>query len=668
MGEFSAAKIKNVCLCGHGSSGKTTLAEAMLFATGATTRLGSVADGSSTLDYADDEKERKYSINLSLAHVKHDGVLIQVVDTPGYPDFVGETISGLSAVETAVVVIDASAGIKVNTRKAWEMAKARGLGCMIAVTKIDLKPDAFAPLVKEIQKMFGKECAGLVVPSGDSVVHLLGGAEIPDELAGAKQELADRIIESDDALMEKYLEGAQFTDKELAEALSSAVAAGVVVPIVALSAQKDIGVKEFLDVVAHSLPGADKPLARKIKKGEEEIELPAGAAEPLVAQVFKLLSDPYVGKLAYFRVYSGTLRAGSQVHNSRAGKSEKAANIYKMIGKNQTSVQELSAGEIVALAKVEDIQVSDTLTTGNSGLTAPEIVFPVPMVSLAVSAKSKGDAQKIGTSLNRLASEDKTFIVEYKQETGELVITGNSNLHLDVMLGRLKDRFGLEVDTKIPKIPYRETITARSESQYRHKKQTGGRGQFGEVHFRMEPLERGKGLEFANAIVGGAIPARFIPAVEKGVKEALQKGIVAGFPVQDIRVELHYGSFHTVDSDDYSFRFAGKMAFLDGMEKAKPMLLEPIADIEVTVPSQHMGDVTGDLNSRRARILGMDALSDMQVIHAKVPLAEIATYSPELRSMTGGEGSYTLSFSHYDVVPGNIVAQVIENIKAQEKE
>jgi elongation factor G len=339
-----------------------------------------------------------------------------------------------------------------------------------------------------------------------------------------------------------------------------------------------------------------------------------------------------------------------------------------MIGKDQTAAQDFSAGEIGALAKVEDIRVSDTMTSAGSDLVTPEIGFPVPMVSLAVTAKSKSDAQKIGTSLNRLAGEDKTFLVEFKQETSELLVTGNSNLHLDVMLGRLKDRFGIEVDTRIPKIPYRETITAKSESQYRHKKQTGGRGQFGEVFFRMEPVERGGGLEFVDSIVGGAIPQRFIPAVEKGVKEAMQKGCVAGFPVQDVKVELHYGSFHSVDSDEHSFRIAGKNAFLEGMESAKPVLLEPIADMEITTPSQFMGDITGDLNSRRGRIQGMDSIGDMQVIRARVPLAEIASYSTELRSMTGGEASYTLTFSHYDVVPGNVASHIVEKLKAEKVE
>jgi elongation factor G len=667
MGKFAATKIRNICLCGHGSSGKTMLAEAMLYKTGATTRLGSVSEGSSVLDYADDEKERQYSINLSIAYVKWQDVLIQVVDTPGYPDFIGETISGLSAVETAVVTIDTSSGIKVNTRRAWEMAKDRGLGRLIAITKIDLKPDAFAPLVAAVQETFGSECVPLVVPSGGSVVNLLGGADIPQELAGMKQALVDKVIESNDQLMEKYLEGTEFSDAELAGALSDALAAGMVVPIVAVGAQKDIGVKEFMNVLADATPGAEKPLGRKANKGEEEVELPAGAPEPFLAQVFKLVSDPYVGKLAYFRVYSGKLTAGSSFHNSRTGKLEKAGNIHKIIGKEQNTAQELSAGEIGALAKVEDIQVSDTMTTDGSGLVLPAISYPLPMVSLAVTARSKGDAQKIGTALNRLAGEDKTFVVEFRQETSELVVIGNSSLHLDVMLGRLKSRFNIEVDTKIPRIAYRETITAKSESQYRHKKQTGGRGQFGEVFLRMEPLERGGGLEFVNSIVGGAIPQRFIPAVEKGVKEAMQKGSIAGFPVQDVKVELHYGSFHAVDSDEHSFRIAGKNAFLDGMDQARPALLEPIADIEITTPTQFMGDITGDLNSRRGRIQGMDTVGDMQVILAKVPLAEIANYSTELRSMTGGEATYTLSFSHYDVVPGNITGQIVEKVKAEKE-
>lgn len=668
MGKFAASKIRNICLCGHGSSGKTTLVEAMLHKTGVTSRLGKVSDGTSVLDYSEDEKARKYTINLSLAYVEWGDVLIHVVDTPGYPDFIGETISGLSSAETAVVTIDTSSGIKVNTRKAWEMATERGLGKLIVVTKIDLNPGTFPSLVKGIQNTFGAECVPLVVPSADGVVNLLGGADVPGEFKEMKQALVDKIIESNDELMEKYLEGVQFPDEQLAEALGNAVGAGLVVPIVALSSEKDIGVKEFMDVISNATPGADEPLGRTVLNNGEAAELAVGASEPFLAQVFKLVSDPYVGKLAFFRVYSGRLSVGETFESSRAGKSEKANNVYRMVGKEQNAVQDVSAGEIAAIAKIEDIQVSDTMSASGAGLVMPEIRFPLPMVSLAVSARSKGDAQKIGTSLNRLASEDRTFLVEFKQETGEMVITGNSSMHLDVMLGRLKSRFGLEVDTKIPRIPYRETITAKSESQYRHKKQTGGRGQFGEVFFRMEPLERGTGLEFVNSIVGGVIPQRFIPAVEKGVKEGMQKGIVAGFPVQDVKVELHYGSFHAVDSDEHSFKIAGKNAFFEGMHNARPVLLEPLADIEITTPSQFMGDISGDLNSRRGRIQGMDTVGDMQVIRARVPLAEISSYSTELRSMTGGEASYSLSFSHYDVVPANVAAHVIEKIKAQKEE
>jgi len=666
MGKFTADKIRNICLCGHGSSGKTTLAESILFKAGATTRKGKIDDGSSILDYADDEKARKYSINLSLAHLEWGGFLIQAIDTPGYPDFIGETISGLSAVETAVLVVDTSSGIKVNTRKAWEMATSQGLGKVIVISKIDLNTNAFKTLVKELQETFGSECVPLVVPSGDTVVNLFESSDIPDNLSEMKQSLLDKVIESNDELMEKYLEGGELPPEDVSKALSSAVESGTVVPVVALSSEKDVGIKEFLDVITTATPAANKPLGRKALKGEGKVDLVMDASAPFMAQVFKLVSDPYVGKLAYFRIYSGKLENGASFRNSRSEKNEKAGNIFKITGKEQTAAQELSAGEIAAIAKVDDIQVSDTMTVGGTDLIIPEIAFPLPMVSLAVQAKSKGDAQKIGTSLNRIASEDKTFIVEFKQETSELVVTGNSSLHLDVMLGRLKDRFGLEVDTKIPKIAYKETITAKSDSQYRHKKQTGGRGQFGEVHFRLEPLERGKGLEFVDSIVGGVIPQRFIPAVEKGVKEAMQKGKIAGFPVQDVRVELHYGSFHAVDSDEHSFKIAGKNAFLEGMQNAKPVLLEPIADIEITTPSKFMGDITGDLNSRRGRIQGMDSLGDMQIIRAKVPLAEIASYSTELRSMTGGEASYTLSLSHYDIVPGNVATQVVERMKAEE--
>jgi elongation factor G len=660
----SAANIRNICLCGHGGSGKTSLAEAMLFACGVTARLGKVSDGTSILDYDDDEKERRITIGLSTAGMRWRDCMINLIDTPGYPDFIGETISGLSAVETAAVVIDLQSGIKVNTRKGWDIATKKNLAKIVVVTKIDSDATAFDALLSKIQRVFGAQCIPVVVPTSAGVENLI---EPPQSEEGERLRggLTEKIVETDDALLANYLDGKEILPETLLEALRKAIVQRLIVPVVVTSVNANLGIKEFLDVIVSVLPSAAEPLERKCKKGEEEILIPTGTDGAFCAQVFKSLTDPYVGKLSFFRVYSGALVSGTTFFNARTGKSEKAGNIYHVTGKSQEQLQQVSAGEIAAVSKIEQVAVSDTLTTPDSKLSLGQISFPKPMVSLAVKPKTRGDEQKISSSLNRLSDEDSTFLVEYQQQTGELVVTGNSVLHLDVMLKRLARRFAVGVETSTPKIPYKETATGRAEANYRHKKQTGGRGQFGEVYIRVESLPRGTGFEFVDEIVGGSIPGRFIPAVEKGIREAMQKGPLAGYPVEDVRVALCDGSFHTVDSDDISFRIAGSKAFQEGMMNAKPVLLEPIVDIEISVPSQSMGEITGDLNSRRGRIQGMDTIGDTQIIMAKAPLAEIANYSTELRSITGGEASYSISFSHYDIVPPSVAQTIIEKAKAQ---
>lgn len=663
---ISTATIRNICLCGHGGSGKTSLAEAMLFACGATSRLGKISDGTSILDYDEDEKERGFTINLSTASMRWRDHTINIIDTPGYPDFIGETISGLSAVETAAVVIDLQSGIKVNTRKAWDIATKKNLAKMVVITKIDSDAINFDALLSKIQGVFGAQCIPVVVPADGTVENLL---ETPQSEKGKRlrERFLEKIVETDDALLANYLDGKEISAEALLGALRNAVLQGLIVPVIATSVNANQGIKEFLDIIVSVLPSAAEPLERKCKKGEEEVLIPVGSDGVFCAQVFKSLTDPYVGKLSFFRVYSGTLVAGSTFYNVRTEKSEKAGNLYRVTGKSQEQLERVSAGEIAAISKIEQVAVSDTLTTPDSKLSFPQIVFPKPMVSLAVKPKTRGDEQKISSSLNRLSDEDSTFLVEYQPQTGELVVTGNSALHLDVMPKRLARRFTVGVETSTPKIPYKETATGRAETNYRHKKQTGGRGQFGEVYIRIESLPRSAGFEFVDEIVGGAIPGRFVPAVEKGVREAMQKGPLAGYPVEDVRVTLYNGSYHTVDSDDLSFRLAGSKAFQEGMMDARPVLLEPIVDIEISVPSQSMGEIAGDLNSRRGRIQGMDTVGDTQIIMAKVPLAEISNYSTELRSITGGEASYAISFSHYDIVPPNVAQTIIEKAKAQKE-
>ncbi|MFH1422477.1 MAG: elongation factor G [Planctomycetota bacterium] len=656
--------IRNVCLCGHGGAGKTSLAEAMLYACGVTSRLGKVTDSTSILDYDEDEKERKFTITLATASMRWGDCMINLIDTPGYSDFIGEAISGLSAVETALVAIDLPSGIKVNTRKLWEMATSKNLSKIIVITKVDSTATNIETLISKIQEVFGAQCIPVVMPIGDSVENLLTSQS--EQSKKLREALIEKVVETDDALLTSYLDGNEISQETLIDAFRKAIINKKIYPIVAVSVNNDSGIKELLDTIVTILPSAAESLGRKCKKSEEEIPLQMGEGV-LCAQFFKSLTDPYVGKLSFFRVYSGTLSAGSTFFNPRTGKNEKAGNIYRVTGKGQEQTPQVDAGEIAAVSKIEQIDVSDTITTPDSKLVMPNIVFPRPMVSLAVSPKARGDEQKISGSLAKVADEDSTFTVEYKPETSELVITGNSVLHLDVMLKRLSKRFNVNVETSTPKIPYKETATTTTESHYRHKKQTGGRGQFGEVYVRVESLPRGSGFEFVDEIVGGAIPGRFVPAVEKGIRESMIKGPLAGYPVEDVLVALYDGSFHTVDSDDFSFRIAGAKAFQEGLLSAKPVLLEPIVDIEISIPSQVMGEITGDLNSRRGRIQGMDSLGDIQVLKAKVPLAEIANYSTELRSITGGEASYVISFSHYDVVPPNVTQAIIEKAKAQKE-
>jgi len=658
-----AERIRNIALLGHSSCGKTSLAEAMLYMAGATTRKGDPAAGTSILDFEEEEKEKKITINGATAFLNWRDHTVHIVDLPGYLDFLGEIMCGLMPVETGILCIDLASGIKVTTRKVWEMMGKMGLSRVIVLTKVDQEPEKIGEMVAQIQEAFGTECVAAVHCEDGKVVPLLEGG--PEDL---RTKFIDKIVETNEELMERYLGGEEVGKEELLSALKEAIKSGEIVPVLATSATTDAGVKELLDFVVDALPSPLEPSIKKARKGEEEVDLPVGEDKPFLARVFKIVTDPYVGKLAFFRVYAGSVSVGDTIHNPRTGRNERIGALYKTMGKEQKQVEKLTTGELGAVSKIEEIKIGDTLCWPDEIFVIEPPAFTEPMVSYAVIPKSRGDEEKISTALSRLAEEDPTFIAKWEHETGELVIRGNSTLHLDVMMRRLKRRFGVEIETRLPKIPYRETVMARGEGHYKHKKQTGGRGQYGEVYLRVEPLERGKGYEFVDAVVGGVIPRQFIPSVEKGVLKAMEKGVMAGFPVQDVKVTVYDGSHHVVDSDDYSFRLAGERAFHDGMEKAKPVLLEPIVDIEIVAPTRFMGDIISDLNSRRARITGTEMAGDQQVIRAKVPLAEVLTYSTQLRSITGGEGTYTITFSHYDVVPPNIAQQIVEQVKAEKEQ
>lgn len=678
MGQYETKDIRNVAFVGHGASGKTSLVEGILFKAGATKRLGSVDDGTSISDFDPEEKERKTTIDSSILHCSWQDREINIIDTPGYPDFISGAIGALSAVETAIIVIAATSGIQVNTQKMWDIASEAGLARVVVITKMDGDNIDFPALLDSIQSAFGEECIPLMLPVGHGpdfkgVVDILTlPDEVPSDVIGDVKDSREKLIEGIvcvcDETMEKYLDGKEIEVEKLKGCLSTAVASGSIVPILCCENKESLGVEEIVDVIAKFTPSPGKGLARmcvSIEGEEEEKEVDASKSAPFSAQVFKSITDPFVGKLSFFRVYSGELKNHQEVYNVRTEKNEKVGHMFKTFGKEQQEIHGAIPGDIVTISKVEDISVSDTLCDPHVKVKFKDIKFPNPMASLAIEPKSRGAEQKISETLHRLVVEDSTFKVSRDVQTHELVVTGMSSLHLDVILSRLKSRYDIEVESRQPKIPHKETITKKANAQYKHKKQTGGKGQYGEVYLRIEPLERGGGFEFVSKIVGGSIPSQYIPAVEKGLRETIAKGVLSNNPIVDVKVELYDGSFHNVDSSEAAFRIAASKAFNLAFKDAKPVLLEPVVNIEVTIPSEFMGDITGNLSSRRGRVQGMDSFGDLQVLKASIPMDEIKNYEAELKSMTGGRGSYTMELSHYDVVPSHLTQAIIAQAKKE---
>jgi elongation factor G len=635
-------------------------------------RLGSIADGSTISDYEKEEKEYQYSLNSSVMHLAHAGREINLVDTPGQVDFQGGMISGLAAADTAVICVNAMRGVELMTRKSWEQAERYGLGRMIVITRMDGENVNSQEILAGIQKAFGPKCVPVVVANGEGTSFQGVTAAMVDnpdgEAADLRQAVVENAVEADDALMEKYMETMEISGEELAAVMPKAIVAGTVVPVFMLSAEKDLGVQEFLDFVAAYAPSPLLSRRTMVKEGSDETKaLEPKEDGPVLAQVFKVVSDPHVGKMSFMRIFSGKLESKSQVTISSTGKPEKIAQFFRAQGDKREDVADAIAGDIVGVSKVENLHIGDTLYSSGDW-RFEKMPFPYPMSGLAIAPKNRGDEQKMGLNLHRLCEEDPTFIFERSEQTGEQVISGMGQVHLDVMLSRLKTRYGMELDTKPPKIPYLETVTKENEGSYRHKKQSGGAGQFGEVHLRIKPNERGKGFEFVNAIVGGVISGPFIPSVEKGVRKALGKGPVAGYPMVDVIVELFFGKEHPVDSKDIAFQIAGEMGFKEIVEGCKPVLLEPIVNLEIAFPAQYFGDISGDISSRRGRPTGTDQMGDMQILKAQVPLAEVADYGSTLKAITQGEGSYTMELSHYDPVPSNIAQQVAQKAKAMQED
>ena len=660
--------IRNIVLLGHGGSGKTSLAEAILHTTGATNRLGSVDDQTSVCDYYEEEKQHQHSIQSAIVHTEYGGKLINIIDTPGYPDFIGSAITSIPAAETAVIVISATAGIETNTRKLFELATEANKPRVIVVNKIDAENIDLPALIRSIRETFGSQCrcANLPAPDKTSVIDCIenetGKSPLMD-VAQAHTELIESVIEADDNLMESYLGGEEISAEKIASVFVKALNAGTIIPIVFTNARKEIGVTELVDIVVKYTPSPQQANAPELKDGEKSMQLKAETAAPLAGLVFRIGLDPRSNmKYSAIRIFSGTIKSDTNVLRNDEKKAIRSGHPLKSQGGENKEIDAGIAGDIITLAKVDELKIGDLVHDGKvtGKFDIPHV--PEPMFSLALEPATRGDEQKISSALEKLCEEDTCFKIARDQQTNELVASGLGDLHLRVMLEKMEKRFKLSVNTKEPKIPYRETITAKAEGHYRHKKQTGGAGQFGEVFLRVEPAERDSDppLEFSWDIFGASIPGQFEPAVHKGINDVMQKGVVAGFPLQDIKVSVYDGKSHPVDSKEVAFRTAGKEAFKDGLLNAKPVLLEPIVNMEITVHAGNMGDITGDLSSKRGRVLGQDMLpGNMIVIKAQVPLAEVTQYSSQLKSVTSGQGSYSMSLSHYEAVPPNVQQQII---------
>jgi len=666
--------IRNIALAGQSGAGKTTLFEALLHAGGAIQTAGSVERGTTVSDHDPMERERKHSLAASIASIDHGDVHVNLIDTPGLPDFRGPTLSALAAVETCAIVVDATTGIGHSTRRLMLRAKERNLCRMLVVNKIDHADIDLEGLVEALRDEFGNECLPINLPAegGTKVVDCFfrpeGTADF-SSVSDAHQRIIDQVVEINETVMGHYLDEGEsgLSGQELHDAFEQCMREGHLVPICFVSARSGAGVGELLDLAAKLLPNPRGGNPPPFQKGTGANARPI-VAEPdpdrhVIADVFKIVNDPFVGKLSVFRVYQGTVRKDTQLFIDDGKKPFKVGHLFRLKGKDHVEIDEAVPGDIAAVAKVEEIHFDAVLHDSHDEdqIHLKPLDFPQPMFGLAVEPAHKGQEQKLANALARLGEEDPCFRVEHNKELNETIIRGLSDLHLKLMLERMKDRYGVEVVSRPPRIAYRETIAAPAEGHHRHKKQTGGAGQFGEVFLRIEPLPRGAGFEFADEVKGGTIPNQFIPAVEKGVRQVLESGAIAGYPMQDVRVVVHDGKYHPVDSKEVAFVAAGKKAFLDAIAKAKPQVLEPIVNLDVLVPDAHMGDVTGGLASKRARINGTDSLRGGEIIiKAQVPLAEITEYQTELKAMTGGQGRYTLELSHYEPVPPQVQKQLTD--------
>ena len=683
---YATHDIRNVALAGHPGAGKTTLFEALLHAGGALTSAGTIERGTTVSDFDPMEKARGHSMDIAIASIDHAPTSdrafhLNLIDTPGYPEFRGPALSALAAVETAVIVVDADTGVEHGTVRLMERAKERGLCRAIVVNKIDHEQADCTRVLAQLREIFGPEVLPLNLPSdgGRRVVDCFGSSEGESDLgpvADWHQRILDQVVEVDEGVMEHFLDGGEagLSPQELHDAFEKALREGHLVPVCFVSARSGAGVPELLQVAERLFPDPTEanppPLLRRNGHGDEPLATRADAHGHVIADVFKIVNDPFVGKLGVFRVYQGTVKRDTQLFVDEGRKSFKVGHLFRLRGREHAEIEEAIPGDIAAVAKIDELHFDAMLHDSHDedSVRLAPTQFPRPMFGLAVQAASRGQEQKLSLALQKLSEEDPAFLVEHNTELNETVIRGLSELHLRVMLERLKERFAVEVATRPPRIAYRETVSAKAEGHHRHKKQTGGAGQFGEVFLRIEPLPRGGGFEFVDEVKGGTIPGQFMPAVEKGVRQVLQGGAISGHALQDVRVIVYDCKHHSVDSKEISFVAAGRKAFLDAVAKARPQVLEPIVDLEVGAPEAQLGDVTGSLASRRARITGTDSVRGEIVVRAQVPMSELDGFAAELKSLTAGKGRYSVDFSHYEPVPPQVQQKLVEAYRPRHEE
>ena len=690
MKVYDAPSLRNVALVGHSGAGKTQLISTLLFDAGAVNRLGRVDDGTTVTDYDEEEIARKHTLSAALAYAEWNKTKINLIDTPGMANFLSDARAALRVADAALVVVDAVAGVEVSTEKVWAAAEELELPRIVVLNRLDRERASLDRSLESLRSVFGRAVIPIQLPIGEEkrfsgVVDLVSmkawtypadgsgkategpvPASMESAATPARDALIEMVAEADDALMEKFFDAGTLTQEELLSGLKRGIVAGRIFPVVCSSATANIGLQPLMDVIVSYVQSpAERGFGVTHGKTGEETRAQAADSGPLAAFVWKTVADPFAGRITLFRVLSGTLKADSTVHNVTRDTPERVGNLILLQGKAQTAVPEIKAGDLGAVAKLKESLTSDLLADRSYAFRAAPIKFSEAVISYAIEPKSRGDEEKISTALHRLQEEDPTLSYNRDAQTKELLLSGQGQSHIEVAVAKLKRRFGVEVNLKLPRIPYRETIAAATEAHGRHKKQTGGHGQFGDCKVKFEPLPRGSDFEFVDDIFGGAIPRQFIPAVEKGIQDARMRGFLAGYPMVDFRATVFDGSFHQVDSNELSFKMAGLLAFKDGMSRARPTLLEPIMDVEVYAPSDYAGDLMGDLNQRRGRIAGMDARGATTIVRAKVPMAEMLTYEQHLTSATGGRGSYHMEFSHYEEVPSHLHGKIIAAAKAE---